>query len=162
MSISLRECEKEVTGVVNQTLKEIFRQYFEMEIDLEKFQIDRHLSDAMTSRSTLSDKDILAIVALSVEREMMDIIIAKVFKTGSCDHNVAAQSCINEITNIVTARVKTYLNEHGFDFGMGLPEVVSSREPKPDNLEMFFRTQDNRLAIDIGMETERSGYVAAS
>ena len=75
---------------------------------------------------------------------------------------MAAQSCINEITNIVTARVKTYLNEHGFDFGMGLPEVVNSRETKQDNLEMFFRTQDNRLAIDIGMEEERSGYLAAS
>lgn len=158
MSKSLRMHQNEVTNIVDGTLREIFKQYFQMDIDLEAFHQTSPLHNALISRSLLSDKEALTVIMLSIEKDMMAYIVGRVFPEGTDAMGEAAQSCINEITNIVSSRVKTYFNECGFDFLMEIPEIINERDISDDHFEILFSAQDNHLSVDIGIEKEHSGY----
>ena len=76
----LRKYESQITKVIDETLKAVFIEYFNLEIDLDKFDIAHDLKDVVTSRTFISDKVAGGIIMLSIERDMLLQLSRKVFR----------------------------------------------------------------------------------
>ena len=54
-----------------------------------------------------------------------------------------------EIANIVGMRVRTYLNDHGYDLEMSIPSIAPLQKETDDDIYISFSVDERYLHIDI-------------
>lgn len=156
MNTYLREHKAKITAIVNEAICETFRVYFKLEVNVEKIRAFETLDDGVTCKTEVFDKDAKGAIFLSIERKMLLDMANAVYPPEIAESREALESCAMEITNIVCARLKSYFNEHGYNFEMGIPEIVNNHDGLLNDIEIVFSVKEKKMIVDIGMQKSGS------
>lgn len=157
----LRENRAELTNLVNDAIRETFRLYFDIDVNIDKVFSFKPIRDAVICRTEIDDNNSNAAILISIEKEMLIELAAKIYGEAAAKEQASYESCAMEITNIVCSRIKTFFNDHGHNFGMHLPHIVTNIEDHSNDLELLFSVREDKMTVDIGMH-DKSKIVSSS
>lgn len=147
---SLRSHENEITTIVSETLRDTFKTYFD--IDIGKFQNksnDENIADGIVCKTVFQNGAASGAVFVSFEKPFLKIVSGMVYPPEAANTQESFHSCAAEIANIVSNRVKTYLNEQGYSLKMGIPSIEESADETDDDINISFSVRQRKLFVDI-------------
>ena len=146
---NLKKHEKEIVGIVNDTVKETFRSYFNIDCDQLKTPQTTGKNTGITCKAEFKNANSEGAVFVTIEEAILDKISSIIYPPDSAKMKESYQACAIEIANIVGMRVRTYLNDNGYDLEMSIPSIASLQKENDDDIYISFSIEDRYLHIDI-------------
>jgi CheY-specific phosphatase CheX len=146
-----------ITDVVTESVVETFNSMFGQDVS------------AGTKRPpTAPDNNVISCVKLLQGRSEVDFVFrfdmqllllaaSGIFTQEYIRQNPVHQDLACEIANIVCAKVKTYLNDEGYDTEMGFPFVPNAEETKKlmqeqvVHMHFFYKDKDNKQGVGVAV-----------
>lgn len=142
--------KEKIQEIVSDTLQITFKNYFNIDIYKSGIYAGKNLKDGIFCETHIADPANEAVVLISFEKPFLQELAKMVYPPAEADKSASMESCAKEIANIVTARVKTYLNESGYDLKIGIPSIVNTTELSTEDVKVSFFIEQSRLYVDIG------------
>ena len=108
----------------------------------------------------LDQKDLQADFYFSFDRSLLLLTATAFYETERGKQPAIQEDIACAVANIVGGKVKTFLNQQGYEFDMGVPYDASPGAPgSDDTIHVHFsydRTGDNGLVVNYVMEEKNS------
>ena len=137
-------------NIVSETLRETFKTYFD--IDIGNFHNNdqaQSLADGVVCKTVFKNGTASGAVFVSFEKPFLQIVSGMIYPPEAANTQESFHSCAAEIANIVSNRVKTYLNEQGYSLKMGIPSIEESADEDDDDINISFSVRERKLYVDI-------------
>jgi len=147
---TLKAHEDEITNIVSQTLRDTFKTYFD--IDIGKFQNkdnEDNIADGVVCKTVFKNGTASGAVFVSFEKPFLQIVSGMIYPPEAANTQESFHSCAAEIANIVSNRVKTYLNDQGYSLKMGIPSIEESADEDDEDINISFSVREKKLFVDI-------------
>ena len=147
---TLKSHEDKITQIVSETLRDTFKTYFD--IDIGKFQNQDqtgNLADGVVCKTVFKNGTASGAVFVSFEKPFLQIVSGMIYPPEAANTQESFHSCASEIANIVSNRVKTYLNDQGYSLKMGIPSIEETAEEDDDDINISFSVKEKKLFVDI-------------
>lgn len=109
----------------------------------------------------LDQKDLQADFYFSFDRSLLLLTAAAFYEKERGKQPAIQEDIACAVANIVGGKVKTFLNQQGYEFDMGIPFVVKgSTDGGDDTIHVHFsydKTGDNGLVVNYVMEEKMTG-----
>lgn len=142
--------KEKIQEIVSDTLQITFKTYFDIDIYKAGNQDTKSLKEGIYCETFIQDSKENAVVLISFEKPFLQELANIVYPPNEAKKSESVEACAKEIANIVTARVKTYLNESGYKLTLGIPSIVNTTELTTEDVKVSFFIHDSRLFVDIG------------
>ncbi len=142
--------KEKIQEIVSDTLQITFKTYFNIDIYKAGNINSKNLKEGIYCETIIRDSENNAVVLISFEKPFLQELANIVYAPNEAGNVESVEACAKEISNIVTARVKTYLNESGYNLTLGIPAIVNTSELLTEDVKVSFFIQDSRLFVDIG------------
>lgn len=147
---SLKKHEDEITGIVSDTLRETFKTYFDLDIGSFTNQDGAgSIADGVVCKTVFKNGIASGAVFVSFEKPFLQIVSGMIYPPEAANSQESFHSCAAEIANIVSNRVKTYLNDQGYSLKMGIPSIEESADEADDDINISFSVKKKKLFVDI-------------
>ncbi len=147
---SLKAHEDEITGIVSETLRETFKTYFNIELgDYANKNSAGDIADGVVCKTIFKNGTASGAVFVSFEKPFLQIVSGMIYPPEAANATESFHSCASEIANIVSNRVKTYLNDQGYSLKMGIPSIEESADETDDDINISFSVKEKKLFVDI-------------
>lgn len=157
MKKDIAAAQERISNVVAESVVETFNSMFGQDVS------NVHWKPDLTP-----DNIVLSSVKLLQGRSAMDFVFrfdmklllqaaSLIFTKEYIDHNPVHEDLACEIANIVCAKVKTYLNDEGFDTEMGFPFVPKAEEArrllqdKAIHMHFFYKDIDKKQGVGVAV-----------
>lgn len=138
-----------IEEIVADALQVTFKTYFGIDIYKAGLRLDKDLKDGIFCSTTIRDPNSAGAVTISFEKPFLLELSNMIYPPNEASKKESFEACAKEIGNIVSARVKTYLNDHGHDLTIGIPSIVYQDERKAHDIKFSFFIEHSRLFVDI-------------
>lgn len=155
----LRDHKDQLAKIVDQAIRQTFKVYFKLEVDIGSINSVDAMRDDVVCRTNIHDGGTRGVIFLAIERHMLIDLAKDIYPPDMASKPEAYEACATEIANIVCSRIKTYLNEQGYDFDMDIPLVSQEKEKFPHDVEVVFSVKEDNLVVDIGMEYSEKEFL---
>lgn len=142
--------KEQIQEIVSDTLQLTFKSYFNIDIYKGGAQDIKNFREGVYCETLITDPENSAVVLISFDKPFLEELASIVYPPSEAKAVASIEACAKEIANIVTARVKTYLNESGYKLTIGIPSVVDTSKLTIEDVKVSFFIQDSRLFVDIG------------
>lgn len=150
MSNNLEEHKKKILSIVKETIKETFLSYFNLTCEeIEQLRSQEPDAEKITCETKIQNTTSECIVSVTIEENILEKISQIIYPPDQAKTQEAYESCVLEIANIVGMRVKTYLNECGFDLTASIPKVSNTFKSEYDDIYISFNIEEKHLHVDI-------------
>lgn len=153
--------KEQIQGIVSDTLQLTFKNYFNIDIYKGGTQDVKNFKDGVYCETLITDPENSAVVLISFEKPFLEELAKIVYPPSEAKAAESIEACAKEIANIVTARVKTYLNESGYNLTIGIPSVVDNSTLSIEDVKVSFFIKDSRLFVDIGFNPGNTNGIKA-
>ena len=109
----------------------------------------------------LDQKDLQADFYFSFDRSLLLLTATAFYEQDRSKQPAVQEDIACAVANIVGGKVKTFLNEQGYEFDMGIPFVARPGGANADDtIHVHFsydRTGDNGLVVNYVLEEKKTG-----
>ncbi len=147
---TLKAHESEITAIVSKTLRDTFKTYFDIDLgDFANQDTAGNIPDGVVCKTEFKNGTASGAVFVSFEKPFLKIVSEMIYPPEAANTQESFQSCATEIANIVSNRVKTYLNEQGYSLKMGIPSIEPTTDKDDDDINISFSVREKKLFVDI-------------
>lgn len=153
---SLQDHEEEIGRIVTDVIKETFKSYFSINVtpaDLATAMTQRE--DLVICEAVMHEDEAEGALYLSFDREALIRLAKIVYPPDVAQNREAFESCATEIANIVTIRVKNYLNDQGYNLKMDIPAIADMPANLTKSIHFLFSVEDKDLLVDVTFEDRK-------
>lgn len=130
---------------------------FGHKIDVLRSESYEPAARAVTARVILFQDDNYAIFRFAFDRAMLMMLMSKFYPPEVLEAEKPFEDSACEIANIVCNRVKSYLNEQGFNLVMHLPSVERGKvDDKGKIVNLNFTLNQDRLHVDFALTDKKT------
>ncbi|MBV6633556.1 MAG: chemotaxis protein CheX [Alphaproteobacteria bacterium] len=155
MTTTQTEFMKEVSDVIVENVCLTVKTLFEVDLRSEEiFGIDKVCEADFICSVALSNGDDTAVVRFGFDYVLMERLVAKVFSEEVAADKTVLQDAGSEVANIVSGRVKEFLNSQGHNLKADIPNTVEGPvtcHDKNTNIDIIFYDAEDHLAVDVNL-----------
>ena len=150
MDNDLEEHKTKILSIVKETVRETFLSYFNLTCEeVEKLRAEEPNAEKITCETKIHNTKSECVVAVTIEENILEKISQIVYPPDIAKTKQAYESCVLEVANIVGMKVKTYLNENGFELKASIPTVSKVIKTEHDDIFISFSIEEEYLHVDI-------------
>lgn len=141
--------KNKMVGSIELVVKEIFRNYFGVEVNSSGSSGEAGLSDnsGCLCQVQLQQEDINIFLCFNFDVELLYSLVEQAYSGDDIKDPESYQDAACEIANIICCKVKSILNDSGYRLNMDLPRAVVEHKKlinSHDDVNMHFSVEGNR------------------
>ncbi|MEM6901933.1 MAG: chemotaxis protein CheX [Pseudomonadota bacterium] len=145
----------EVSNVIVENVCLTVKTLFDVDLRSEEiFGIDKVCEADFICSVEMTNGDDRALVRFGFDYTLMERLVAKVFDEQVAADKVVLQDAGSEVANIVSGRVKEFLNRQGHNLKADIPNTIEGPVKCHDqnsNIDIIFYDADDHLAVDVNL-----------
>lgn len=154
---------EELLDVIKVNTLETFQLFFNWPV-IPTRQIHGPMTTPVYGSTTLEQGNEIDVSLLfAFDRRLLNLIASGIYPAEEAKKDTVTYDLVGEITNIITAKVKKHLNENGYKFEMGFPEIEDParfipahdssafQEKLSNNSCLYFEYDNGTIPLPIGI-----------